>query len=153
MSEFLALFEGQVLEFGKILIQLAERGGLKTAPLALPLKIPTDKDTAVKVKEGGPEDCRRVLRFCDATSCVERTLSDPLLTERIFGGVLIDLATGGTLFNRNHGTMQFIADEIYKCMKTELLGNQRAKVKTSRYRAFSRRTGGYAKEGLGVPPL
>lgn len=150
----LALAEGgkALLELGRVVITVAKRGGLKTFPVPLPIGTGKGNKVQVKAKDADPKDCRRVLRFCDADGCVTHVLSDPLMIERMAGSFVADLLTGD-LFRKQLSVLQFIADECHKCFATEVLNKDRPKVKTKRYRAFSRRTGGYAKPGQGKEPL
>lgn len=105
-----------ILQAGRLLIEAIEAGGLKT----LPLPLPQGTITAKKVKTRLDDDCKRVLKLCDAEACVDDQANAPGALDELVSVVLVEILTGG-ISGQLKSPLGSFAEGAVACMKAKAL--------------------------------
>jgi hypothetical protein len=112
-----------VLELGGLVLEAAQARHLIALPLPL-RQGDLSKFTQKKVQTKAVEDCKKVLKLCDAEGCIDQTFNDPKALARMAGDFAANLWTslkGGTVTS---SLFSDLSKSVVECMKKKVLSQK-----------------------------
>jgi hypothetical protein len=118
----LALIPGkEVLQLGKVVLETAKAGGLKTLPVPLPQPLPQKLETRTKVKVVTDDDLKYVLTLKAAEEEIEKLCNDATATLRFLGEQALENIWNALQAKPAENFMEEWAKELVRRLKERIL--------------------------------